>query len=185
MELALDQWRFREAHASLVRFGQSAESLSLALDIEADLVNLITALRFAHAPAERQVLYKRLGKEGISRLFVDPGQLSLELLEQAGQQDTVENAVEILGGTHYEIPLRQGLENYAQSGRLSDFEKQLRRFYLRQMAQLIIKDPLGIGVPLGFFALKISEVTNIRWIARGIGMGLKADAIKAELEFVA
>ena len=53
------------------------------------------------------------------------------------------------------------------------------------MAGLIINDPLGIGVFLGYFALKKSEVTNIRWVAQGINLGLEADAIKAELEFPA
>jgi vacuolar-type H+-ATPase subunit C/Vma6 len=43
---------------------------------------------------------------------------------------------------------------------------------------------LGIGVLLGFLALKTNEIGNIRWVAQGINMGLKAEAIRAELEFV-
>jgi vacuolar-type H+-ATPase subunit C/Vma6 len=66
---------------------------------------------------------------------------------------------------------------------LSDFEKQLRRFRLRHIARLLPKDPLGIGVVLGYSALKINEVANIRRIAVGIRLRIRAEAIKADLEF--
>jgi vacuolar-type H+-ATPase subunit C/Vma6 len=33
-------------------------------------------------------------------------------------------------------------------------------------------------------ALKVNEVGNIRWITQGINLGLKPDAIQAELETV-
>jgi vacuolar-type H+-ATPase subunit C/Vma6 len=49
---------------------------------------------------------------------------------------------------------------------------------------LIPKDPLGIGVVLGYIALKINEVNNIRWIAQGANIGLKAEAIHLEVEFI-
>jgi vacuolar-type H+-ATPase subunit C/Vma6 len=68
---------------------------------------------------------------------------------------------------------------------LSEFEKQLRHSRLEWMSRLISKDPLGIGVVLGYLALKIAEVNNIRWIAQGINLGLKPSAIRAELEFAA
>jgi V/A-type H+-transporting ATPase subunit C len=184
MELALDQWHFQQAYTYEQSSPYSAGLLSSALDIEADLTNLLTALRFVHAPAERQVLYKRLGGDDLGRLFVGPGRLPFELLAQVREQDSPEGAVETLAGTPYQAPLRAGLEAYARSGRLSDLEKQLRRFRLRWMAGLIIKDPLGIGVPLGYIALKTSEVANIRWVAHGISLGLETNAIKAELEFV-
>jgi vacuolar-type H+-ATPase subunit C/Vma6 len=51
------------------------------------------------------------------------------------------------------------------------------------MASLIAKDPLSIGVLLGYLALKTNEIGNIRWVARGINMGLRAEALKAEMEF--
>lgn len=183
--LALDQWRFQQAYAYVKSAFRSTGLLSSALDIEADLINLLTALRFAYAPAERHVLRRRLGTDDLGHLFVGPGQLPFELLARVGGQDDLQSAVDILTGTPYEASLREGVEAYRRSGRLSDFEKHLRCFRLRWMAGLIIKDPLGIGVPLGYFALKTSEVTNIRWVAQGISLGFDADAIKAELEFVA
>ena len=53
------------------------------------------------------------------------------------------------------------------------------------MAAQISRDPLGIGVLLGYVALKVNEVANLRWIAQGINLGLKSEAIRAGLEIVA
>ena len=96
----------------------------------------------------------------------------------------MEAAVEILARAPYEPPLRAGLGAYMRSARLGEFEGHLRGFRLRWMARLIATDPLGIGVPLGYSALKVNEVANLRWVAQGINLGLDADAITAELEFV-
>ena len=184
MELALDHWRFQQAQAQVQRYRRGAELLSAAMGLEADLVNLCTTMRFVHTPAERRALHERLGSDDLGGLFVGPCRLPFELLSRAGRQDTMEAVVEILSRTPYEPPLRVGLGAYMRSGRLSDFEGHLRGFRLRWMARLITTDPLGIGVPLGYSALKANEVANLRWVAQGINLGLDADAIKAELEFV-
>ena len=184
MELALDRWRFQQAQAQVRRYRRGAEWLSAAVSLEADLVNVCTTMRFVHTPAERQALRKWVGSDDLDGLFVGPGRLPFELLSQAGRQDTMEAAVKILARAPYEPPLRAGLGAYMRSGRLGDFEGHLRGFRLRWTARLIATDPLGIGVPLGYSALKVNEVANLRWVAQGINLGLDADAIKAELEFV-
>jgi V/A-type H+-transporting ATPase subunit C len=185
MELALDRWHYEQAFSHFEGSPRSTSVISSALALEADLTNLLTALRFVHSPAERRVLYERFGTDDLGQLFVGPGRLSFRLLAQVGAQNTLEDAVELLVGTPYESSLKAGLGGYLHSERLSDFEKQLRCFRLNWMARLIVKDPLGIGVPLGYFALKTNEVANIRWVAQGIGLGLEPDAITADLEFAA
>jgi vacuolar-type H+-ATPase subunit C/Vma6 len=67
---------------------------------------------------------------------------------------------------------------------LSDVERHFKHHRLQWMAAQIKKDPLGTGVPLGYVALKVNEVGNIRWITQGINLRLKPDAIRAELEMV-
>ena len=184
MELALDRWRFQQSRARVQKTrGRNGLFLDV-LDAEIDQINLLTMLRFAYAQAERQALQKRLGSEDLSRYFVGPGRLSFELLNRAAMQDTLEATVEILSGTRYEAPLQTGLSAYQRSGRLSDFEMHLRAYLLRWRARLVATDPLGIGVPLGYSALKVNEVANLRWLAKGIHLDLGADAIRAELEFV-
>jgi vacuolar-type H+-ATPase subunit C/Vma6 len=185
MEMALDRWFFEETLSYLTSVQRNGQLLLSAVQLDADLVNLLTVLRFAHAPNERKSLRDWLDTDELDRLFVGPGKLSLALLARAGNQETVGAAVEALGDTPYGAPLSAGMEAYAHSVLLSDVEKQLKRFRLAWMARQISRDPLGIGVLLGYVALKVNEVSNIRWIAQGISLGLKPDATRAELEYAA
>jgi vacuolar-type H+-ATPase subunit C/Vma6 len=184
MELALDKWYYDDARQTLRGEADMEGPLSDALALEADLANVLIVLRFARDPRERDHLRDRLGTDDIPHLFVGPGRIPLELLADACRQDTVAPAIEALSGTHFGSALHAGLDAYSRSNRLSDIEKKLRRYRLEWMARQITKDPLGIGVVLGYSALKVNEVGNIRWIAQSLNLGLKADAIRAELEMV-
>jgi len=184
MELALDKWYFKAARQTLRSETGMVDPLSYALALEADLVNVLTILRFAQNPHERHLLHDRLGTDEIEHLLIGPGRIPIELLANACRQDTVASAIETLSGTSLEPALRAGLEVYARSNRLSDIERQLKHYRLEWMAGQIKKDPLGIGVVLGYVALKVNEIGNIRRIMQGISLGLKADAIRAELEAV-
>ena len=185
MELALDQWHFQEATDYLKKHFRTEEVLLAALKLDADITNLLTAIRFAQSPEERKMLDQQTGVQKIQQLFVGPGRLPFALLERAASQDTVEAAIDLLTGTVYEESLQAGLRAYSRLGRLSDFEKSLERYRLIWMRGLIARYPLGIGVVLGYLALKINEISNIRWIAHGINLDLKPEAIWADLEMAA
>jgi vacuolar-type H+-ATPase subunit C/Vma6 len=185
MELALERWFFQEAYRYLERTRRGGELLLSAMRLEADIVNLLTVLRFAHAPEERKLLREWLDTDELEPLFVGPGKLTFATLARAGSQDTASAAVEVLTDTPYRAALAAGLTAYAQSVLLSDFERQLKRFRLAWMSRQISSDPLGIGVLLGYVALKVNEVGNIRWIAQGTSLGLNAEAIRAEVEYLA
>ena len=138
MELALDRWFYQEVYQYLQSNPRAGSVLLSAMQLEADLTNLLTVLRFAHAPEERKFLREWLHTDELDRLFVGPGKLQFTLLTHAGSQDTVNAAVEILAKTPYDSPLSAGLKAYAQSALLSDFEKQLKRFRLTWMSRLWI-----------------------------------------------
>ena len=120
----------------------------------------------------------------LSRLFVGPGHIPFDKFLRAGSEDSVDAAVDQFTGTLYQPALQAGMKAYAQSGHLSDLERQLQSFHKGWLASQIAKDPLGIGVLLGYLALKDNEVSNIRWIAHGISMEMSPAAIRAELEFI-
>ena len=183
MELALDRWFYQETYQYLESVRQAGKLLLSAMQLDADIINLLTVLRFAHAPGERKYLREWLHTDEFERLFVGPGKLGFAILARAGNQESINAAMDILANTPYKIPLSMGLKAYAQSALLSDIEKQLKRFRLTWMSRQIYKDPLGIGVLLGYVALKVNEISNIRWIVQGISLGLKAEAIQAELEY--
>ncbi len=184
MELALDQWYFLEAYNYLKDTAQTDETLFATLRLDADILNLLTVLRFAHAPTERKLPGSRSGLLDTHHLFVGPGRIPFALLSRAASEVTVKAAVETLAGSPFDGPLRKGLQAYTQSNRVSSFEKHLMKFRLDWAKRLIARDPLGIGVLIGYLALKINEVGNIRWIANGINLGLKPNAIRSELELV-
>ena len=184
MELSLDKWHYQEARQTLRSEIGAADSLSYALALDADLTNILTALRFALAPHEREHLRDHLGTDEVSQLFLGPGHIPYELLATACRQDTVASAIEALSRISLAPVLQSGLEAYSHSNRLSDIEKRLRHYRLQWMTGQIIKDPLGIGVVLGYVALKVNEINNLRWIAHGLNLGLKADVIRADLEMV-
>jgi vacuolar-type H+-ATPase subunit C/Vma6 len=184
MELALDKWYYEEARQTLRSETGMVDQLSFALALEADLANVLTVLRFAQYPHERNRLRDRLGTDEIAYLLVGPGHIPYEVLTDAFRQDTVNSAIETLSGTFCGPALRAGLDAYGRSNRMSDIERQLKHYRLKWMAGQIRKDPLGIGMVLGYVALKVNEVNNIRWITHGINLELKADAVRAELEII-
>lgn len=185
MELTLDQWRFSYIHDQLSDIGGDQDIFKSAIALDADLTNLLTVFRMAYAPAERDVISARLQLDGLRAIFVRGGRISLDLLVHASEQNTLDSAIDLLSHTVYAEPLRSGLGAYQRTRRLSELEKHLRYFRLGWMNSLFSRDSLGIGVMLGYLALKTSEVSNLRWIAHGISVGLKVDDLRAELEFAA
>ena len=185
LELALEQWHHQDAHRSLRTENLLDGALSNALALEADLANVMTVLRFARDPSERDLLHKYFGDERVNFLLIGPGRITFDVLIEACHRDNVAGAVEALVDTTLAPALQIGLERYQQSQRLSDIEKQLKRYRLKWMANQMVKDPLGIGTVLGYNAVKTNEVGNIRWIAHGIDLGLKTETIQDELEMVA
>lgn len=181
MENSLVQWYYRKAFIWLEQEGLKDSLLFETLQLQADLVNLLVVIRLAHAPVERTALRTWMEIDLISQLFVTEGKISHDLLIQAASQEGIEKAVDILTTTRYGSILSDGLVAYRRTYRLSEFEKCLRRYRLNWMAGLIAKDPLGIGVVLGYLALKMNEVINLRWIAYGSEIGLEKSQILAEI----
>jgi vacuolar-type H+-ATPase subunit C/Vma6 len=184
MELALEKWHFQDASERLATGRQGADSLQELLNINADLQNVFSVLRIVRYPSERKVLLDWLGSDDIHTLLVGPGFLKFGLLASAATEKSVQAMVDVLSGTRYENPLRAGLEEYAQSNRLSDFERHLNQFRLRWMATRMTKDPLGIGVSIGYVGRKVHEVANLRRITHGVQMRQSPDIIKNSLEIV-
>lgn len=185
MELALDKWYFNSTLQAVRSETGSVDLLSMALQLDVDIANILTVLRFAQFPKERESLQKRFGKDDLSPLLIGSGRIPFNVLETAGKQDSVGVAIETLSGTYLTTPLQAGLESYNHTDRLSNIERQLKHYRLNWMAVNIPKDPLGIGVVLGYLALKVNEIGNLRWITHGINLGVKSDAIKTELETLA
>lgn len=183
-ELALDRWYFNNAFAELNDGADGADGLRAALALEADVINLLTVLRLAHTPQDAPLYLKHFRADSLEALFVGPGRLSFEVLAQTADQSSLEAAVHQLRNTPYGNVLASGLDAYYHSQRLSEFERQLLRYRLNWRANLIRQDPLGIGVLLGYLALKINEIGNLRWVTHGTNSGLASNKLMDELELL-
>jgi vacuolar-type H+-ATPase subunit C/Vma6 len=180
MEVALDRWYFRAA----VQAARRADSvLSESLALEAAATNIMTALRLVGAPEAAAILRERFGSDNAIPLFVGPERIPFALLAQVARQESVPQAIALLAGTAYGAMLSDVIDAYTASSHLSVFERALAQRRLQHAAGLIMRDPLGIGVLLGYVALKTNEVANLRAIAQGLMLAEKPDRIRPELMF--
>jgi len=182
MELALERWYYGQAERYLKDLHDDGALARTALNLAADMANLMVVLRFVHAPQEKNFLQARSARGGPEQLFNGSGSLSADRLTRLYGVSSVKSALEMLADTPYHAALQQGLQAYAQSGQLSEIERALRRYQLRWQAWQVAKDPLGIGVFIGYLALKNNEVANLRRIARGIQHHQSSETVRAAME---
>ena len=179
MEVALDRWYFDTAIA-----GAGHTTLREAVTLEADMTNVLTTLRLVGVPDVAAILRERLGAADVMQLCVGPGHIPFAQLAEAAHQESISNAINTLATTIYGATLTGALPAYASSARLSVFERALAQRQLHHAAGLVASDPLGIGVLLGYAALKTNEVSNLRAIAQGLLLGEKPDRLRSELMLV-
>ncbi|MBI3763580.1 MAG: V-type ATPase subunit [Chloroflexi bacterium] len=184
LELALDRWYFAAALESARESDEDTGPLVEALTLEADVTNILTALRLVGAADAPAALRDRFGADGVTALFVGPGHVSFATLTQAARQASLADAVNVLHATVYGPTLSGAMEGYSSTGRLSVFERALSRQKLKHHATALVRDPLGIGVLLGYVALKTNEVANLRAIVQGFMLGEKPERIRAEFMIV-
>ncbi len=183
MELALDRWYLCAALRGAREAGEAGRPVVEVLDREADAANILTALRLIGATDTATAVREHFGVDNVGQLFVGPGQIQFAQLTEAAHKASVVEAVNVLADTSYGELLAGAMEAYIASGHLSVFERALSRRRLQRTAKLLARDPLGIGVLLGYVTLKTNEVSNLRTIAQGLMLGDKPDRIRAELMF--
>ncbi|MBI9045741.1 MAG: V-type ATPase subunit [Anaerolineaceae bacterium] len=176
MEKSLERWHYKKTH-SILKENKIPEYLGNILKIDADIHNLTTILRFVHNPDEKSRL-----ENGIEDYLVSPGTLDFQQLLSAFQQNNLEDFAKVFSQTIFSEALSNAQKTYKNLESLSEFEKQLHQFRIQYAARLMTKDPLGIGVPLGYLALKDLEIKNLRRCALQIHLGYAPAEIIASIE---
>lgn len=184
MDLALDRWYVSSAMQVARAGGEAGQPLLEALMLEADVANLMTALRLVGATDVVATLRAHYGTEEVTALFIGPGRIPLPVLSEAARKTTVAEAIDLFAATPYGATLAQVMAGRAAAGHLSLFERALARRQLQFAANLLTWDTLGIGVLLGYVALKTNEIANLRSIAQGLLLGDKPDRIRDDLMIV-
>lgn len=178
MEMALERWYWSGVLAADARSRIWQETMALG----ADVTNLMTALRLVGRPDVAPLLEELAdGANDVQTLFVGPGTLSFEQLAHVVGAAGVETAVSLLADTPYASPLRDALPQYHRTRRLSQFERALQQLELDRAVQNYLRDPLGIGIFLGYIALKTNEIGNLRTISQGVFLQQSAEEIRKQL----
>ena len=164
VELALDrayaQYGYRVADGE----GDGETSFRRFLSAEVTATNLKTALRL------RRI--RELTREERDRFFVLGGAISRErFLTLADPQTSI---AEVAGTRVPGVDL-SGSEDLLEMERLID------RAFQRMAAQMLLGDPLGIDVVIGYLTRKAAEVANIRVIAHAKQLGLATDVARQEI----
>lgn len=167
-ELQLERWYV----AGLLAAPAARESaLNARARREADVTNVLTALRLVGVANVLPMLEAQLDGAPLEKLFVGPGQISRSTLLEMLVQPDVSAAVDLLGGSALGAVLADATAVALRTQQLSLLERALQRLLLDDARRLMLRDPLGIGVLVGYLALKTAELTNLRLIGYGLAFG--------------
>ena len=176
LETHLEQWYFDFARDTGLTKTPGWTLFSSMLDMEADFINLLLAIRSVSASHTEHNL--------VLDQMVPPGKISTRQLMQFMNAATLDEAFKGLPHHPFKIAFQEVEEEYERFENVSDLEKQLRLLRLKSYLKWYQNDPLGIGVPLGYLALKQNEQRNLSWIGRCIHFRLPAQTIQDNLEFL-
>jgi len=177
IDLALEKWYFQQLKHELTGNSEDSRLLREYFAIEADIVNLNIVLRVINSPQSFALL-----NGDLAHYLIEEGNISQKTLLSLANTFSVENAIQVLYSTQYKKPMQKAMERFTNTTLLSEIECQMRLYSLEWLAGLPKKYPLGIGVPLGYIGRKRSEITNLRWIAKGIQSGFEPRYVKENLE---
>lgn len=177
LERELEIWYFTTTEKILKGRDENLSLLRKANTIEIDITNINTLLRFIDAPDSPEP-----SGDSIDYFLIEGGSFDLKYLVALSQVSRIDEAIKKIAGKKYHTPLMTALDCYHETHLLSEFENQVRIYALRWFSMLPKLNPFGVGVPMGYVALKKSEIRNIRWIAKGILSGFEPEFIIENIE---
>jgi len=177
IERELEMWYFQRMKQILSGRGEDIELLRTFVEFHADIVNLNTLLRFVDAPQ-----YLAEDEEPIDYYLIASGSLPTNRLIALSEEKSVASVIKGLSFSKHSSYLLKALDCYRQTGQLSEFENQMHKALLTWQTKLPKQYPFGVGVPIGYVALKFSEIRNLRWLSRGIYSGFEPSFINENLE---
>jgi len=177
LERVLEYWYFNKSKQILKGSGENLDLLRKANVVEIDITNINTLLRFVDAPDSPET-----AGSNIDHFLIEGGSYPKKYLIELSKFYSISLVIKKLAGKKYQSYLLEALNCYQETQRLSEFENQMRIYALRWLSLLPKLNPFGVGVPMGYVALKKSEIINIRWIAKGILTGFKPGFIIDNIE---
>lgn len=172
VDYALERWFFDTVLAEIAR--SASKNLLAYYRMRADMLDILTiAAKF---------LYPTFfdGKDA-ARYLLGQGNIPLKTLKQSAKRPTLKQAIISLKRTIYFEPLHFLLED-GTTATLTGIDRRLQRFLWDWVKKQPHRDPLGIGVPIGYIHAKKKEIECLRYIAHSIQLGLQPDCIAENME---
>ncbi len=176
LELALDKFYYAHSLKELRQRNLSVQLVREVVRREIDFVNLMSLMKGVR---------ERLSQEEIESFFISGGKfITHERYLELAASDELEDVVEGLRKTPYEVPLREGFKDFAKKGLLSYVERRMEEYIIKSVVSLFKADPLSIAIILAYIWAKFNEIVNLRIVLRGKAVGMRKENIREALVFV-
>ena len=140
------------------------------LKLEIDFKNIILVIN----SIEKQ---KPLDKSQI----INYGNIPTDFILEISKSKSIESILKNLAEHHYKDILSRIINSYIKEKDATLIEKFLKEVVLIFANKLYIKNPLNIGVGLGYIEMKNAEIINLRNISKGLYYNLNPEYIRKNL----
>lgn len=171
LEVALDRSFFTTALRQLDASSGDDAAVADCLRREIDLILLGYALRAMH---------HGVAEAHAAEVFIPGGRtVTLPVLERLCAARSIQEFLDAVPPCPLAACLAAGVQHYLATRRLFALDRLLQTCFVRQMMQLVARDPLSIAFTIGYLWRKANEVTNLRLIARGKYAAVPREEIEA------
>ncbi len=170
LEYALDKYYYKKALSILKGKSYNERLLKELLGAEIDVINLKSAVRMVR---------DGINPEEGGRILIEGGEyLETDFLRELIKEKRIGDVVAKLSGTPFTFLQSVGQD---ETGRISQYEKQLDRYLIEKGLRSFRGDPLSIAGVLGYIWAKNTEITNIRIISRCKNAFIPENEIRGEM----
>ena len=176
LESAINRAYFSWALAQLDEADPEEAPVRRMIRLQVDLANVKSALDHVRHRTHGDALEDLVPLAG--------GLLEPALFQPLGTALSMVQAFEALQGSYFAPGIEKGILAFGLTGSLGVMERFLEVVVIAAGCRLFRKDPLSVGVPLGFLWRKYNEFLNLRLLLRGRSYRVPANAIREELLYV-
>lgn len=182
LELALNRAHYTLAFAELDnQHDVNTELVRQILQREIDVTNMLTGLRLSAWGGSAARLMERYGSNTPAMFLLKEGGAATRKLFAMREIPAIDQLVRDLHDTEFGVALARAQSRYTETRALVAFEDELESYATRKNLEFFHKDPLTIGIAIGYLMALVNEMRNLRVIGRGKAVGWTRDEIEREL----
>lgn len=176
LSIMLNRLYFEWALDQLTGDDEDTMILRRQIQYQIDLFNVKSALDMVR---QREKGYETEGEP-----FIPGGTMRERAMEEIAAVESLETAFERLDTTSFRTAVERGILAYGETRNLAVMERFLEDVVIERGCRLYRRDPLSMGVPLGYIWRQYNEFVNLRILIRGKRYKMPANAIREELLLV-